>query len=98
MSAIAAERGFAANVSGRLNRVMTHFELEPAPGIRLSTHPDQVDRRNSWAHRVWGLREPLMLGQGRCCRLSCRYGVAGERAGVRVAPALPHGEDAGDAG
>ena len=81
---------------------MIHFELEPAPGIRLSTHPDQVDRRDSWAHRVWGLREPLMLEQGRCCRLSCRYGVAGERAGeragVRVAPALPRGEDAGDAG
>ena len=47
---------------------------------------------------VGGLREPLMLEQGRCCPLSCRYGVAGERAGVRVAPALPRGEDAGDAG
>ena len=72
---------------------MIHFELEPAPGIRLSTHPDRVDRRRSWAHRVWVSPGPLSLEPGARHRSTWRRGVAAQPDGVRVAPAPPDGED-----
>ena len=86
-SAVAADRDFVATVPGKLNGVMIHFELELAPGIRLSTHPDRVDRRCHWANRVWVLPEPLPLEPGLRYRLTWRRGVAGQPDGARVVPA-----------
>ena len=86
-SPLPADREFVASVSGRLDGVMIHFELELAPGIRLSTHPDRVDRHCSWAHRVWVLPEPLPLEPGARYRLTWRHGRAGLLDGARVFPA-----------
>ena len=81
-------------VPGRLNGVMIHFELERAPGIRLSTHPDRADRRCSRAHLGWVLPEPLPQKPGARYRLTWRRGIAGQPGGVSVAPASPGGEGA----
>ena len=83
----AADREFVASVPGRLNGVMIHFELELAPGIRLSTHPDRADRRCNWAHRVWVLPEPLPLEPGARYRLTWRHGRTDLLGGARVFPA-----------
>ena len=93
-SPVAAAWGLVATVPGRLNGVMIHFELERAPGIRLPTRPDRAGRRRSWAHRVWGLPEPLLLEPGARHRLTRRHGGAGRPNGVRVSPASPGGEGA----
>ena len=74
--------------------MMIHFELERAPGIRLSTHPDRADRRCSRAHLGWVLPEPLPLKPGARYRLTWRRGIAGQPGGVSVAPASPGGEGA----
>ena len=89
-STVAADRVFAAPSSGRLNGVSIYFELELASGVRLSTHPDQVEQTCHWAHRVWVLSEPLVLEAGAHYRLTYHHKVVGEPDGVLVTPVPPH--------
>ena len=89
-STVAADRVFAAPSSGRLNGVSIYFELELAPGIRLSMHPDQVEQTCSWTQRVWVLLEPLVLEAGAHYRLTYHHEVVGEPDGVLVTPIPPH--------
>ena len=88
-SAITADRPFAATASGRLNGVMIYFDLDLAPGVRLSTHPDRVDQTCHWALHVWVLPDPLMLKSGGRYRLTYHHGMRDQPDGVRVAPAAP---------
>ena len=89
-STIAADHVFVTPSSGRLNGVSIYFELELASGVRLSTHPDQVEQTCHWTHRVWVLPEPLVLEAGAHYRLTYHHEVVGEPDGVRVAPVPPH--------
>ena len=89
-STVAADHVFAAPSYGRLNGVSIYFELELASGVRLSTHPDQVEQTCHWTHRVWALPEPLVLEAGAHYRLTYHHEVVGEPDGVRVAPVPPH--------
>ena len=86
-SAITADRRFAATASGRLNGVMIYFDLDLAPGVRLSTHPDRVDGTCHWAPRTWVLPDPLILKSGDPYRLTYHHGMKDQPNGVRVAPA-----------
>ena len=88
-SVITADCNFTATASGRLNGVMIYFDLDLAPGVRLSTHPDRVDQTFHWKHPVWALPEPLILEPGARYRLTHRYGVVGQPDSVRVVPAAP---------
>ena len=88
-SVITADCNFTATASGRLNGVMIYFDLDLAPGVRLSAHPDRVNQTFHWKHRVWVLPEPLMLEPGDHYRLTHRYGVVDQPDSVRVVPAVP---------
>lgn len=88
-SAVTADRRFAATASGRLNGVTIYFDLDLAPGVRLSTHPDRVDQTCHWTPRTWVLPDPLMLKSGDHYRLTYHHGMKGQPDGVRVAPAAP---------
>lgn len=83
-STVAVDRIFAAPSSRRLNGVLIYFELELVPGVRLSAHPDQVERTCHWV-----LPDPLVLEQGASYRLTYRHRVVGQPNGVRVTPVLP---------
>lgn len=89
ISAITADRRFVATASGRLNGVTIYSDLDLAPGVRLSTHPDRVDRTCSWGASVWPLPDPLMLEPGDRFRLTFHHGMKDQPDGVRVAPAAP---------
>ena len=83
-SAITADRRFVATASGRLNGVMIYFDLDLAPSVGLSTHPDRVDRTCHWTPQVWVLPGPLMLEAGGRYRLTYPHGIVDQPDGVRV--------------
>ena len=87
--AITADCNFTATASGRLNGVVISFDLDLAPGVRLSTHPDRVDQTFHWKHWVWVLPDPPMLEPGARYRLTYRYRVVDQPNSVRVVPAAP---------
>lgn len=82
---VQVDGAFDATASALLDGVLICFDAElGAPGIRLSTHPDHVDRDNHWKHRVWMLPEPLMVEPGERYRLTYSYRSPGRPDGVRV--------------
>lgn len=88
-SVITADCNFTATASGRLNGVMIYSDLDLAPGVRLSTHPDLAEQTCSWVHPIYVLPEPLILEPGARYRLTHRYMVVGQPNSVRVVPAAP---------
>lgn len=75
---------FEATTSACVNGVLTYFDAELGPGIRVSTHPDHVRQDNHWRHRVWMLPNPVMLEAGRRYGLSYSYQSPGRPDGARV--------------
>ena len=76
---------FDATASTQLNGVLICFDIELAPGLWLSLHPDQVDQDNVWRQlRVWLLPAPIMLEQGSRYRLTYSHRSPGHRDGVQV--------------
>lgn len=80
------EGTFDATARAVLNGVLICFDAELGPGIRLSTHPDHVNRDSHWRHRVWVLPKPIMLEPGRRYRLTYSYRSPAHRDGVQVSP------------
>ena len=76
---------FDATASAQLNGVLICFDMELAPGLWLSLHPDQVDQDNVWRRLlVWLLPAPIMLEQGSRYRLTYSQSEPGVPDGVQV--------------
>ena len=81
---IHVEGAFEATASRVCNGVSIYFELETAPGMALSTHPDRAGETNHWHQRVWLLREPFVLCAGSRYRLEYAWRVRHRADGAQV--------------
>ncbi len=70
---LAAAVSFTAQRSGELNGVLIYFELDMAPGLIFSLHPDQATSTNSWANKVWLPAEGVQVKEGEQWQLTYRY-------------------------
>ncbi|HUP18688.1 MAG TPA: 50S ribosomal protein L11 methyltransferase [Gemmatimonadota bacterium] len=75
---------FQAERQGRLSGLIVHFDLDMGDGLRLSTHPDEVDETHSWRYPVWFLGEPFDVRPGDAFRVRYCHGVRSARERVRV--------------
>lgn len=71
-----------ANASGQLDGLLVYFELEVGPTTRLSTHPAQADRDNSWLSMVRVLGAPLSLQIGDRFDVTYKYSRGKTRVNV----------------
>jgi hypothetical protein len=72
----------AANASGQLDGLLVYFELTLGPTTRLSTHPVQADRDNSWFSMVYVLGAPLSLQTGDRFDVTYKYSQGETRINV----------------
>ncbi len=70
---------FVATRSGALNGLLMYFELEMAPTVTFSLHPEKVDARSSWRSTVRILREPLEVSRGQRFSVSYKYPSRAEK-------------------
>ncbi|HUF90462.1 MAG TPA: hypothetical protein VMR66_10855 [Gemmatimonadota bacterium] len=62
---------------GTLSGFILYFDLDLAPGVTLSLHPDAVEETCSWAQPVWILKEPFEVEAGE--ELSIEYAYRASR-------------------
>jgi SAM-dependent methyltransferase len=67
---------FEVESSGILNGALIYFELDLGGGVVHSTHPDQADRNNSWASKVWlaGKGVKAQVGSKWLLEYRCQHG------------------------
>lgn len=58
---------------GALGAVLLYFELDLAPGITLSTAPNQATAGNHWRSPLWLAAEPIPITPPRRWRVTYRY-------------------------
>jgi hypothetical protein len=73
---ITREAEFAATESGRINGIISYFELGLAPGVELSVDPNRADDDCHWRLPVWLQPVPLEVELGE--RLTFRYAYGSE--------------------
>ena len=67
---------------GTLNGLIVYFDLDLAPGVVLSLHPDTVEPSCSWKQPVWLLKEPFPVRPGE--ELSIEYAYRASRVPISV--------------
>ena len=70
--------------SGRLDGLLTYFELELGSATRFSTHPTQVDEDNHWHTPVFALVDPLSVQAGERFNVAYQYRTTGSRQQVAI--------------
>lgn len=84
---VSADSDFVATASEQLSGVLLYCDLELAPGVQLSTHPDRVEKTCHWKFPLRVLPKPLMLKSGERYSLTYSKAVAGPPQDIRVEPA-----------
>lgn len=69
---------------GRLNGILSYFELVLCPGVRLSTHPQIAGKDNSWKNMVWLLPCPINLLKGEHLLVTFNYRAVNAEDGITV--------------
>ena len=90
ITTVTADSSFVATASGQVHGLLLYFDLELAPGVRLSTHPDRVEGNCHWRFPLWVLPKSLVLKSGDRYSLIDRRnrGTAwGEPDGILIEPA-----------
>lgn len=69
---------------GRLNGILSYFELALDTGVRLSTHPQIAGRDNNWKNMVWLLPCPINLLKGEHLSVTFNYRSVNAEDGITV--------------
>ena len=90
MTIVTADSSFVATASGQVHGLLLYCDLELAPGVRLSTHPDRVEETCHWRLPLRVLPKPLVLKSGDRYSLIYRRNrrtAWGEPDGILIEPA-----------
>ena len=69
---------------GKLNGILSYFELALGPGVRLSTHPQIAGKDNNWKNMVWLLPYPIHLLKGEHLSVTFNYRTVNAGDGITV--------------
>ena len=90
ITTVTADSSFVATASGQVHGLLLYCDLELAPGVQLSTHPDRVEGNCHWRFPLWVLPKPLVLKSGDRYSLIDRRNrrtAWGEPDGILIEPA-----------
>jgi protein arginine N-methyltransferase 1 len=73
---------FAITTAGMLSGLLMYFELDVAPGHRISTSPAVADETCSWWLKTWLTESPVEVKPGDNLKVSYRYRV--DSPGTRI--------------
>lgn len=73
-----------AETTGEISGLLIYFELEIAPDVILSTHPQKADENNHWQSLIWAAPKPLFVKNGDSFNVIYKYKVPGTRDRVQI--------------
>jgi protein arginine N-methyltransferase 1 len=78
---------FTIETAGLLGGLLLYFELDVAPGERISTAPAVAEEECSWAVKIWtsGSQQPVELGDR--FKVAYRYRVDSPGTRIEITPA-----------
>lgn len=76
----------SAQSTGAAYGVLAYFELELAPGLRLSTNPARADDGCHWRNPVWLFSEPVPLASGKTFRVQFHHAAPAGTEPCRLIP------------
>ncbi|HJW86507.1 MAG TPA: 50S ribosomal protein L11 methyltransferase [Candidatus Brocadiaceae bacterium] len=74
----------AIETEGRLNGILSYFELALGAGVQLSTHPQIAGKDNNWKNMVWLLPCPINLLKGEHLSVTFTYRTVDAADGITV--------------
>lgn len=86
-SALDGTATVTVSASGRLEAVVTYFDVTLVPGVSFSTSPRRDSPATSWGNQVLLLEDPLVVSQGDVVRIRVYKSPAGLRAQATLAAA-----------
>jgi hypothetical protein len=76
----------AITAAGSLSGLLVYFELDVAPGKRLTTSPAVADETSSWWVKVWLSETPVAVKPGDKLKVSYRYRADSSGTRIEVVP------------
>jgi protein arginine N-methyltransferase 1 len=77
---------FTIETAGLLGGLLVYFELDVAPGLRISTSPSSAAETSSWAAKVWASGSQLPVKPGDKFKVNYKYRVDSGGTKIELIP------------